>query len=137
MKFIRNGWQYSVWDLENGRVKKKKLSKIVQFFIIFRQTNYYFSKIISEQNRVNEQEKISNEYIISNLKTINTEIIGNPLFIDRYSYEQDKVVILGDILKNCSPDKGIMLIDQFIDLIYKTWEYGFRTPYLISQSIMV
>lgn len=125
MKLIAYGWQYKVFDLENGRVRKIKLSGLVQYFKILSQLPFQFFKTYKEQQRVNQMEKEANNYILLILAPAIQPLLGNPIFIDESNYEQDKVTIVEEIFKNSSFDQQKQVIEEYIDLIYKTWKYGF------------
>ncbi len=49
---------------------------------------------------------------------------GNPIFENNGQYTQDKVLVLGDALRNCTLREGEDLIDNYIDLILLHWQYG-------------
>ncbi len=125
MKRLAHSWQYVVYDLGNGKVRKVKLSRFYQFIVILLDSKLAIHKALYEIKRINEQEKKSNDFIIRNLGKLDPEILGNPNFISESCYEQDKVEILEDILNRCNIEEGKKVFDDYINLIQKTWEYGF------------
>lgn len=129
MKPIACGWQYIVYDIGNGRIRKVKHQKWTQYFYIF--TQLVFQKfwnpvtllkyIKSEVRRVNNAEKYSNEYIKKLLHVIPNELLGNPIFINDSDYEQDKVIILEELLNSKSIKETL---NKYINLIHILWGYG-------------
>mgnify|MGYP001595444958 CR=1 FL=1 len=127
---IGRGWQFVVYDLGNGRVLKKRYPKLDQFFLIRdkqikKGKSYSLMQILISILRVNKMAKDSNKYMKKLSAKFNLSILGNPVFVGLNSYEQDKVILLKDILNNCSLDDGKRLFDQYILLIHQTWKFGF------------
>lgn len=128
MKKIGKGWQYTVYDLNNGRVRKQSYPTIIQYLYILSDTLFAKWNIFVEawkgMHRVRMMEKVSNEYIKTILPIFDAKLLGNPVFLDD-GYEQDKVVILDNILKNCTIEVGKKIFDAYVRLIHTTWQYGF------------
>lgn len=128
MTTIGKGWQYIVYDLQNGRVKKQTHSTLIQYLYILFNNVFVrwnvFAESWKQMQRVRKMEKASNEYIQSILPIFDTKLLGNPVFCDN-GYEQDKGVILGEILKNCSIGEGKKIFAAYVHLIQTTWCYGF------------
>ena len=128
MKKIGQGWQYKVYDLNNGRVKKQAPAAFIQYSYILR--NNVFSKwnIFADtwrnMQRVKTLGKLSNAYIKEILPIFDVKLLGNPVFVDD-GYEQDKVITLGDVLETCSVAEGKNIFDAYVKLIHTTWQYGF------------
>lgn len=125
MKRIAYGWQYKVYDLNNGRVRKIKLSGLVQYLKIFSQLPFQFLEAYREQQRVNRMGREANSYIFSILQTSVQSVLGNPLFLNESNYEQDKVITIGEVFENSSLSHQKHIINEYINLIYQTWKYGF------------
>jgi hypothetical protein len=125
MKRIGRGWLYAVYDLGNGRVRKIVYSDLVRFFVIFFQLGHFsISDTISEMKRVKRDAYQAYSYL-RKIKVIDSKILGNPVFIDELSYEQDKVSVVGDLLKDKDLNEGERIIGQYVRFIHETWRHGF------------
>jgi len=127
MRKIGQGWQYTVYDMDNGRVRKQTYSPVLQYLYILKNNIFnwsIFSEAKKGMHRVRKMEKASNDYIQSILPRLDSGLLGHPTFFTD-GYEQDKSIILGDILKKCSLSEGKEIFDSYIELIYNTWRYGF------------
>ena len=93
MKKIGEGWQYSVYDLENGRVLKKFHSPYRAYLIILKDcfpfTKYPLWKISGFVMGMKIKARESFKTI--NVKNIPSNWMGNPRFLEGLNYEQDKV----------------------------------------------
>lgn len=130
MKKIGKGWQYTVYDLGNGRVQKRKYSKFFQFLHIYLDLlgtgNFFvFMEAWRERKRVEDDEKSSMQYLQNIANILDWGILGNPKFIETGIYEQDKVTPLDIIFEKVSIQEGKEIIDKYLKLMYRTWEYGF------------
>lgn len=129
MKFISCGWQYIVYDIGNGRVRKVKHSVYTRYVFILSQLIFQnfcnlFSLhkiVISESKRVQEEMVISNQYIQEILTKIPSKYLGNPVFINSTDYEQDRAIPLKQLLRSNNV-KG--LLSKYIHLIHILWGYN-------------
>jgi hypothetical protein len=129
MKKIGRGWQYVVFDLGNGRVRKEKYSKIKQFLLISKELMsegkiFVFLEALKERRRVDCDEQSAIKYLKEIEGIMDWKILGNPIFIDG-GYEQDKVITLDEVFKTVSVDEGKEIFNKYLELIYETWKYGF------------
>jgi len=116
MKRIGSGWQYTVYDLGNGRVLKK-FNHPLKTLLIFlwdafpyrRHPIWVGPQYVRSMKRNAERSK---KWFEENLS--NRELFGNPIFLDDLGYEQDKVIILKDHLKLVDEDEGRQVIDDFV-----------------------
>lgn len=127
---IGRGWQFSVYDLGNGRVLKKKYSNFERFSLIKEKQikkgkPYSALQILFSILQVNKMARHSNNYVRKLSAKFNLSFLGNPLFDKSGGYEQDKVLLLENALNGCSLDDGKKLFDQYTSLIHQTWKYGF------------
>lgn len=127
---LGQGWYNLVYDLGNKKVLKKKTSFFRQYLYIRRakirkHKSYNFIIILKEISKVNELHEKSNHHIKKILQKMDGEIFGNPIFINNDDYIQDKVQPINKIIKSCSKRKAKRIINQYIALIHKTWQYGF------------
>lgn len=125
---IGGGWQYNVYDLGNGRVRKvektffQKLCTEPTLYGFFR---YLWINAVSIRD-LDRVIKHSVENLRNNLATVDPALIGNPLFIGDHTYEQDKVISFGDMIK-MSHDKASQrkLVESYMRNIIFCWQYGF------------
>lgn len=127
MKKIGQGWQYTVYDLGNGKVLKKFHSLIKAYFVIFREIfpfeNDSFFNIPSFVRSMKRKAIVSFEI----LKKYNVppELLANPILKNNYNYEQDKVVPLHEVFININTNEIKKIVDQFIELNKKLMSIGF------------
>ncbi|MDB5194734.1 MAG: hypothetical protein JWN50_748 [Parcubacteria group bacterium] len=129
MKKIGRGWQYVVYDLENGRVRKQRYSPVLQYLKISKdlltETKFFpFFEARSEQRRMRRDEENAVAYL-KDLKDFDWKLLGNPHFISDGVYEQDKVTDLNEAFKGVTIEEGKKIFNTFLALTYATWEYGF------------
>lgn len=116
MKKIGEGWQYTVFDMGNGRVSKKFHSLPRMYWAIFKTFSYFSDDPVYKIPRYAKsmKEKAINSLALLKETGIDPSWIGNPEFKDGLDFEQDKVVPLHDHLKNINPEDGKKAIDNFI-----------------------
>lgn len=126
MKKIGQGWQYTVYDLENGRVLKKFHSWARACFVIFREifpfredSFFEIPYFIKDMKR-----KADESFNILKRVSIPQEWMANPKFINKYDFEQDKVIPLHDVFDNLDTNEIKNIIDQFIELNKKIMSLG-------------
>ena len=128
MKLITTGWQYKVYDIGNGRVRKIKFSGLAQYKKILLKTSGFPHSLIlayKRQKQIRKIEESSNLYISTILQNLDPSLLGNPTFLSDSNYEQDKVVTVQDYLKTASVEEGKRIIDAYVNNIYTFWGYGF------------
>jgi hypothetical protein len=127
MKKIGQGWQYTVYDLENGKVLKKFHSWIRAYFVIFREIFPFDNDSLFEIPSFIKDMKRKADESFEILKRVNIpqEWMANPKFINKYDFEQDKVVPLHNVFDNLDTDGIKRIIDQFIELNKKLMSLGF------------
>lgn len=116
MKKIGRGWQYAAYDLENGRVLKKALNWFQAFKAIWEDIYPFPHKnhlkisswICASRRKLGISLKLIKE------RGVDYKLIGNPKFLNRFDYEQDKVFSFKEYLANCSVGEGRKVIDDFI-----------------------
>ena len=121
MKYLGRGWQYTVYDLGNGRVSKKYNTKFQAYSIMLRQTfpsfRYPFWKI-PRYHRGCRDTALDSIKKIKETK-IDMALFGYPKVLNELDYEQDKAIPLHVYFKTLSLDEGKKRIDQFINLNQK------------------
>ena len=117
MKKIGQGWQYTTYDLENGRVLKKFHSWPKAYFVIFREI-FPFNKdsFFEIPSFIKDVKRKANEsFEILKRKNIPKEWMANPIFINKYDFEQDKVIPLHEVFKDLNTEEIKEIVDQFIE----------------------
>lgn len=116
MKVLGRGWQYTTYDLGNGRVLKKYNSLIVAYWVIFFDYLEYLGfsiwKIPAYHRWCKGVARDSMQKISNN--TLEPWMMGNPKVLNGLDYEQDKLKPLHDELKNVGTEAGMRLVDDFI-----------------------
>lgn len=123
MKKLGEGWQYTVYDMGDGRVYKKLKSSFRRFLYI-----YFHSKesIISSLREVKRMKVYAeNSFKIINENRIPRKWIGNPELFLNMDYSQDKVTPLQNVFDTCNTVEGKIVVDKFIDFIKKLLELGY------------
>ena len=127
MKKIGQGWQYTVYDLENGKVLKKFHPKVKAYFIILKEIfpfkNDSFFKISSFVKSM--RRKAAASFEILKKYDIPSELLANPILKDNYNYEQDKVLALHEAFVHLNTNEIKKIIDQFVKLNKKLMNLGF------------
>lgn len=118
MKKIGCGWQYTVYDIGKGRVRKVFNTKTQSYLILFRECFPYIDfppwRFSSLRRNLKMKAEISLGWIKNT--TIDLSLFGNPHILNTTDYEQDLVIPLDLYLKNISLEQGKKIIDEFIIL---------------------
>jgi hypothetical protein len=128
MKKLGEGWQYTAYDLGNGRVLKKFHPLWWRYWIIFRGIYpFTYDKPWDVPRFVkNSKQKAQASLEVLKRRNIPSEWIGNPKFIHKLDYEQDKAQPLHDLFENSDTDRMKLLIDQFITFNKQLWKAGIK-----------
>lgn len=136
-KKIGQGWQYTVYDNSNERVLKKFNSKLLASWIIFKK-NFPFNEYPFWKTPAfveSAKHKALHSFEILKNKNIPQELIGNPVFLNRLDYEQDKVTPLHEIFKTHSIEDSKKAVDMFITFNQKLLQHGIIDKYFnISKN---
>ena len=116
MKKIGEGWQYSIYDLENGRVQKKFHSPVKSYWVILK-TIFPFHddslRMIPGFSKSMKRKALASFEILSK-KKIPPAWLGNPTFLKNLDFEQDKARPLHDVFENADATEIKKHIDAFI-----------------------
>ncbi|MFA6295397.1 MAG: hypothetical protein WC666_03160 [Candidatus Paceibacterota bacterium] len=116
MKKIGEGWQYSVYDLGNGRVLKKFHSFFRSYWVILK-TIFPFKDdsltMVPDFSRSMKRKALVSFEILKR-KNIPSEWLGNPKFINELDFEQDKAKPLHEVFENSDTEKIKQIIDKFV-----------------------
>lgn len=125
MKKIGQGWQSTVYDLGNGRVLKKVNNRWQTFWLIFW---YRFPRNIKRAylgyGGIMRLARNSLDFLKPHLADLKN-VLANPTINSDYSYEQDWVTPVIVYFKNHTYEENIKIIDQYVNLIFLFWSYGF------------
>lgn len=138
MKKIGEGLQYEVFEVDgnNKRVRKIPLSneKIAKKITAWLNRNSELDTkptFLFEEKFNSTLDERFNSYmhikqLVEDFPSVQN-ILGNLEFLDNYTIEQDRATILGDYLNDTTQDIEFQkqIIDQFIELIFECWKYGF------------
>jgi hypothetical protein len=116
MKKIGEGWQYSVYNMDNGRVLKKFHSPIKSYWVILKTIFPFKDDSLITVPRFSKSAKkkaLASFEIIKN-KKVPAWWLGNPKFLNGLDYEQDKARPLHDVFENCGTAAIKSIIDEFI-----------------------
>ena len=116
MKKLGEGWQYTTYDLGNGRVLKKFHSLPRIFWVILKDIFPFQDDPLYKLPgfaRASKRKAIASFKILKN-KDIPLEWIGNPKFLKNLNYEQDKARPLHDVFEKSDTVAIKCIIDQFI-----------------------
>jgi hypothetical protein len=117
MKVIGRGWQYSVYDLGNGRVLKRGHSPLVAAFVMLRDSFPYVRLPLWEMPRHYREAKKAARCSIPKImeNTLEPWMLANPKMHADGSYEQDMVTPLCICLERATNEEGERLIDAFVE----------------------
>lgn len=134
MKKIGQGWQYTVYDLGNGKVLKKFHSWTHAYLVILKEIFPFTNDSLFEIPAFikDMKDKADESFEILKRKNVPSEWMANPKFLNKYDFEQDKVTPLHDTFKNSSTEEIKKYIDDFIVLNKKLLELG-----LIDKSFNI
>ena len=126
MKVIGQGWQYTTYDLENGRVLKKFHSWPKAYFVILKEI-FPFNKdsLFEIPGFIKDVKRKADEsFEILKRKNIPQEWMANPIFINKYDFEQDKVAPLHEVFSNLETEDIKKIINQFVEFNLKILNLG-------------
>ncbi len=124
---VGKGWQYTVYDLGNGRVYKKFNTKLEAYRIMLKDRWYVFWRLPGYFKEMKKNVKKSFQFLEGN--KMDSKLLGNFKRRKGLDYEQDKVIPLQDYCKTFSGDskkKCKVVVDKFIKLVDTFYsDYGF------------
>lgn len=116
MKVLGRGWQYTTYDLGNGRVLKRYNSAFVACILIFLNSLYWWKpapwKLLAYHRDC--KSKAHDSMIFVQRNVLESWMIGNPKVLNDLDYEQDKLTPLHKVIRGISTEKGKELIDAFV-----------------------
>ncbi len=126
MKKIGEGWQYTVYDLGNGRVLKKFHSTLKSYWIILKTIFPFKNDPLWKIFDYSRGMKITalESFIIMKSKNIPASWMANPEFVNKLDFEQDKVESLAQVFDKSSVEEGKKLVDKFVEFNKKLFSFG-------------
>ena len=126
MKKIGEGWQYSVYDLGNGRVLKRFHSFFRSYWVILK-TIFPFKDdsimMIPDFSRSMKRKALISFEILKH-RNIPSGWLGNPRFINELDFEQDKAKPLHDVFTDSDTAMIKQIIDKFVVFNRQLMERG-------------
>ncbi len=118
MKKIGQGWQYTVWDIGENRVRKTFNTKYQAYSIFLRECFPYIHYPIWKFPKFHKDLRKKAVESISWVRQTNLELslFANPKILNDCDYEQDRIVTLGEHLKHASQKDGEDTINAFVSL---------------------
>ena len=126
MKKIGVGWQYTTYDLKNGRVLKKFHSLPRAYWVITKDvlTSKWHRLSAVPGFVMNMKLKALESFRALKKCNVPIELIGHPRFINSLDYEQDKATVLGEIFGSVSIRGQKKLVDDFVEFNLHLLGYG-------------
>lgn len=133
MKLISKGWQYRVYDIGNGKVKKIKRTLIDSFGRIFfmpkpapEHRKFRFNPILSlkEMRRISRESDKDIGQLKKILPFIPGHFIGNPVFLKGINYKQDSAIPLLEYFKEHNKEMNNKMITKYVELLIELWKFG-------------
>ncbi|OGF83341.1 hypothetical protein A3B18_02025 [Candidatus Giovannonibacteria bacterium RIFCSPLOWO2_01_FULL_46_13] len=117
MKKLGEGWQYSVYNLGNGRVLKKYHHWLSSAWVMFKDLlNEKEHSIFEIPSFIVDLDGKAKESIkIIGRRTIPMSWLGNPKFLNDLDYEQDKVIPLHAVFESSTTAQINEIIDVVLD----------------------
>ena len=116
MKLIRRGWQYSVYDIGNGRVLKRYNTGFESYLEMLKEQLFNLWFPVTGFSNIYKESKVLASRSLQKITscTVDQSLFGNPKIIGELEYEQDLVKPLSDYFENHSVNESKKMIDKFI-----------------------
>lgn len=121
MTYLGRGWQYTAYDLGNGRVLKKFNTRLQAYALMLRESFPYTDFPLWKFGaQYTERRAIAVESLkLIQATDLDRSLFGNPIVLNDTDYEQDKVMPLEAYLAGLSFEEGKKCIDRFVALTMK------------------
>ena len=118
MKKIGCGWQYTVYDIGSGRIRKIFNTETQAYLIFLRECFPYTTFPLWKFSSLREGMKRKAEVSLAWIKntSLGPALFGNPKILNETDYEQDLVIPLDRYLKDVTFDQGKKIVDEFVIL---------------------
>lgn len=117
MKQIGAGYLYDVYDIGKDRVLKRKrgLLRIVSTACLSQLRTTFAHNTIAKKC-TNDVREI--------LTSLPPDLFGNPKFLNKYDYEQDKVQLLYEYFDTHTFEENQIIFNKYLDLVIEMLKYG-------------
>lgn len=124
---LGKGWQYAVYDLGNGRVRKvpRSLASQTLAILVSREAGFSFRTAMQRAAMLNRLAQDSLAALKAHIPSHEYHLLANPYFHGTACYDQDCCYPLGRALSDATPKNARSLIDKYIDTIEQCWRLGF------------
>lgn len=118
MKKIGQGWQYTVYAIDENRVRKVFNTKLQEYNILLRECFPYTDFPIWSFSKLHDELRIKAVNSLLWIKDTNLDLslFGNPKILNGIDFEQDLVTPLDTYIASISTEQGKHTIDEFIRL---------------------
>jgi len=133
MELIGKGWEYRVYDIGNGRVRKVKRTPVDSFCRLFfmpkpvkKNRKFRFNPILSywEMRRISRETDENISRFKKILPFMPDHLVGNPVFLNGVNYEQDYAISLFQYFKQHNVSENRKIITKYAELVVELWKYG-------------
>ncbi len=116
MKFLGRGWQYTVYDIGNGRVAKRYNTWLEAYCVMLKDSLVHVRLPVVFFSRYYYAGRAAAAASLEKIKAMTNEqwMFGNPHIVDTYTYEQDCAEPLATHLERMTLDDGKQTIDKFV-----------------------
>ena len=117
MKFLGRGWQYSVYDIGNGRVMKKYNTWLEAYIVMLKDAFAHLRPPVVCFSKYYYEGRALAQSSLKKLSELPLEqwMFGNPKIVGMYEYEQDFAESLATHLKRISDAERKQAIDKFAE----------------------
>jgi hypothetical protein len=116
MKRLGRGWQYTTYDLGNGRVLKKYNHPFIAYLIMLRDCFPYIRNPLWKLPAYYRGCKLTARDSMEKIQhpVLELWMMGNPRVLNGLDYEQDKVTPLLKYFRTINAERGKVVIDAFV-----------------------
>jgi hypothetical protein len=124
-RLIGAGTQYFVYDMGNGRVRKRATFRAWKYMRIICAGSLAPARLHRDVMLCEERGRRSIEGIRRLLPIMDAAIIGDPTFRTTLDYEQNKVIPLRRLLAKGAAAENRRIFELYLDHVVETWANGF------------
>jgi hypothetical protein len=117
MRLLGRGWQYTVYDLGNGKVLKRYNTWFEAYRVMLKDSLMHARLPVLLFSKYYNEGKVCARQSLGNItkSSLSPIMFGSPKMISEYDYEQTYAEPLSRYLKRVSTEKGKEMIDAFIE----------------------
>lgn len=116
MKKIGRGWQYTTYDLDNGRVFKRYNTWLEAYTVMLKDSILHLRPpVINFSHYYIEGRDLALRSLAEiSKRPLELWMFGNPRIVGKYEYEQDYVEPLASCMKSATTENGMRIVEKFI-----------------------